>query len=259
MGTSNWHNIPFCIEGLMKIAPKAILNVGIGYGRWGMVVREFCELWSWRLKPSEWQIRIEGIEAFSENIEEYHRHFYNKIHVGDFRQIVSSLPTNWSVVIFGDVIEHFEKNEGQASLQWALKASDYVMVNVPLGDNWPQSDIYGNSFERHLSVWALEDFDALPVCRYQQFRDYIGRAFGSFFLSQKDPNNLRKQLMSASTACREGEVCLGLEGDTIVPKAQLLRELQTKTQELDSIKRSRSYRIVAQFNQVRRRYTTGKS
>lgn len=199
MGTSNWHNVPFCVEGLMKIAPNRVLDVGVGYGRWGMIVREFCELWSWRLTPGDWKVRVEGVEGFAPNIHEYHRHFYNKIHVGDFRDIAPTLPRDWSVIIFGDVIEHFDKEEGLALLRWAVAASDYVMVNVPLDDVWPQGEAYGNTMEKHRSVWTSADFDAFPVCRCQHFRDYIDRPFAVFFISVADPMNLKEKLISNST------------------------------------------------------------
>lgn len=199
MGTSNWQNIPYTIEALMKVEPKRVLDVGIGYGRWGMAVREFCELWFGRIPRSTWNIWIEGVEAYEPNIDEYHKYFYNKIHIGDFSQIHRTLTGRWDVILFGDVLEHFTKDDACKLLEWSIDNSDYVLINIPLGTEWPQEDIYENTFERHLSEWTPEDFEAFHRVRYGLFNDYLGRPFGSFILSRKDPKGLRSGLFSIET------------------------------------------------------------
>ena len=35
MGTSNWENIPYCIVIIRKVNPRKVLDVGVGFGRWG--------------------------------------------------------------------------------------------------------------------------------------------------------------------------------------------------------------------------------
>lgn len=44
MGTSNWQHISDCIEIIRDINPKTILDVGTGFGRWGILSREFLEV-----------------------------------------------------------------------------------------------------------------------------------------------------------------------------------------------------------------------
>ena len=247
MGTSNWQNIPFCIETLMKIAPMRALDVGVGFGRWGMIVREFCDVWYGRVLCSDWQVHIEGVEGFASSIDKYHHSFYNKIHIGDFRAVIRTLNRHWDVVIFGDVLEHFEKVEAIDLLNWALANSDYVLVNIPLGTDWPQEDVYQNPFERHLSTWNAGEFQALALRRQALFHDYIDRLFGSFVLSRQDPKNLTQRLFSQNTA-------MDVFSTALVPptngsnasfeKAQLLTQVCTLTAELEAIKQSRSYRII---------------
>jgi len=45
MPTSNWQNISYNIDLIRKIKPQSILDVGVGFGRWGILLREFLELW----------------------------------------------------------------------------------------------------------------------------------------------------------------------------------------------------------------------
>lgn len=257
MGTSNWQNIPFCIDTLMKIQPQRVLDIGVGFGRWGMIVREFCDVWYDHVLPNDWQIHIEGIEGFADNIDDYHKHFYNKIHIGDARRIIPTLSTTWDVIIFGDVLEHFERQEAEQLLEWALDNSTYVLINIPLGSEWPQEDKYKNPYERHLSEWEAQDFVQFSLRRQAFFYDFMDRKFGSFILSHDDPQELSVSLFSRSTA-QSGLTIQTYEPTThqddieaqIIDRVRVMRsELQVVKQQLHEIQRSRSFRIM---NRVRR-------
>lgn len=238
MGTSNWHNILFCIEVLMKIEPRQVLDVGVGFGRWGIIVREFCDVWFGRVLREEWNINIEGIEAFPANIDEYHKSFYNKIHLGDAKAILPTLKNQWDVIIFGDVLEHFERSLGEKILRWSIDHSSYVLVNVPLGVSWSQDDKYGNLYERHLSSWEASDFINYSLCRQALFLDYILRPFGSFVLSKNDPREIHDKLFSELNVDQNNNQL------STSDKNMLLANIHALSNELDSIKNSRSFRIV---------------
>lgn len=245
MGTSNWQNIPFCIEAILRIGPKRVFDVGVGFGRWGAVIREFGELWYGRIHKDQWEVHLEGVEGYAPNIEDHHHALYNKIHIGDFREVVASLEGTWDLVIFGDVLEHFEKEEGHRLLNWALSHSKYVLINIPLGEEWPQVDAYGNQYERHLSSWSEEEFAALPLRRRALFRDYIGRTFGTFILSVDDPKDIATQLYSASTATALETIASDVEDEN----RNLRAKVQRLEQELKGVKQSRSYRVTQRLLQ----------
>src|SRR4030042_3756549 len=192
MGTSNWQNIPFCVDALMKIAPQRVLDVGVGFGRWGMIIREFCDVWYGRILRDQWSVYIEGIEGYEKNISDYHNAFYNVVKIGDATKIIPSLQNDWDVVIFGDVLEHFERQAAEKLLNWCLAHSKYVLVNIPLGSDWQQGEMYENPFEIHKSEWIEDDFEKYYLRRKGLFADYIGRLFGSFILSKDDPKGLHE-------------------------------------------------------------------
>jgi hypothetical protein len=231
MGTSNWQNIPFCIEVLMKIEPRRVVDVGMGFGRWGMIVREFCDVWFNRVLKNEWSVNIEGIEAFPANIDEYHKAFYNKIHIGDAKDILPTLGTEWDVIIFGDVLEHFNQEVAEELLSWSLNHSNYVLVNIPLGESWPQDDKYGNIYERHLSSWEASDFQRFSICRQELFHDFNLRPFGTFVLSKNDPRKLRDSLFSETIPDKRTPQLTGSE------RNQLIANIQRLSVELISIKK----------------------
>ncbi len=191
MGTSNWQQIPFCVEALMAVEPMRVLDLGIGFGRWGMLVREFCEEWKGRVHRENWRVRLEGVEAYPKNVEEYHHFFYDWVHVGDAAAVLARSKERWDLIIFGDVLQQWPKDAARAALRRALSVSDYVLVNVPLGDGWRRGAAYGNPFERHRSSWAAEELLALSPVRHALFQEYQGRDYGAFLLSREDPRALR--------------------------------------------------------------------
>lgn len=237
MGTSNWQNIPYCVEILMKIAPKRVLDVGVGFGRWGMIVREFCDVWFQRVFPDQWGVHLEGIEAFPKSISDYHRAFYNRIHIGDAADLVGRQPGPWDVTIYGDVLEHFTKPVALRLIETSLAHSAYVLLNIPLGEEHPQEDAYGNEYERHRSSWEAEEFAAFPLIRKAFFHDYCGRRFGTFCFSMHDPQGVAQALFSRSEN-GTGETC----GPLPEEMEETLDRLAELRGELDYIKKSPAFK-----------------
>jgi len=182
MGTSNWQHISYCSELLFALQPKSILDIGIGFGRYGILAREMCDVWRGRPTPNQWQVEIVGVEAFDKLIRDYHSVFYNRIIAGDAFDVLKEAGQRhglagkqFDLAILGDVLEHFERQRAEDMLQMCRAAALYTMVAVPIGSDWQQADLYGNPYERHRSTWRHRDFRKLgPVC-FRFFRDYIGR------------------------------------------------------------------------------------
>jgi len=76
MGTSNWQNISYNIELIRKINPESILDIGVGFGRWGFLFREFLEIWDDENYSGKWKRKIDGVEIFPDYIKEYHNYFH---------------------------------------------------------------------------------------------------------------------------------------------------------------------------------------
>ena len=250
MGTSNWHNIPWCVQAIMKIQPKRVVDIGVGFGRWGMTLREFGEVWFDRVLPHEWEIDIEGVEAFEGSIADYHRQFYNRIYVGDALEVLPGLEGNWTLAILGDVLEHFYKSDGERVLADLVERADYVMVNLPLGEDWPQEDMYDNPYEEHKAVWELSDFDSSLVVAQQTFLDFEERPFASIVLSRQDPRSLRLGLFGSDG---QGAVGGGAAPSTAFAPAQLdlgdkdlLSRVCERVEALESIRASGAWRAVNQ-------------
>ena len=178
MGTSNWQNISYCVGVLRRLKPASVLDVGTGFGRWGVLCREFLDVWEGREARSLWQTRIEGIEAFPGCLTPLHGYIYDRLHVGDAVEVLPALGV-YDVVYLGDVVEHQAKSRAWDLLDEAVRhARQAAIVTIPIGDNWPQEMGWdGNAYHTHRSVWEPEDFDRYPGARRHAFSDFLGRMY----------------------------------------------------------------------------------
>lgn len=189
MGTSNWQNISYNIELVKRLDPKSILDVGVGFGRWGILFREFLEIWGERNYSGKWKRTIDGIEIFPEYIKEYHKYFYDNIYIEDAIGFIKSTDQKYDLINCGDVIEHFKKKDAGKFIDMCLQKSQYVLINIPTGSNWQQGAINNNENERHLSEWSISDFTKYSNHLIREFKDIELRTYIVVLLS-KDKINL---------------------------------------------------------------------
>lgn len=147
---------------ILRLEPRSVLDVGMGFGLWGFLCREYFDVFNGRVQPDEWQTRIDGIELFEPYIQAHQRALYSSIIIGDIRKLAPNLD-NYDLIIAGDVIEHLEKGEGEAVLETLYeKAVTALLVNIPIGGGWEHEEQYGNPGELHRSEWYVEDFAPYP-------------------------------------------------------------------------------------------------
>jgi hypothetical protein len=156
MPTSFHHHISKMMDWVVRLQPKAVLDVGVGFGKWGFLCREYLDVFQGRYTRVDWQCRIEGIEAFPAYATPTYEYVYDKVHYGDVREVLPML-SGYDLIIIGDVIEHFEKEIGLALLAELRRRSAFVLVSSPT-EFYPQGDAFENEFERHLSFWNIDDF-----------------------------------------------------------------------------------------------------
>ncbi len=184
MGTSNWQNISYNIELVKRLDPKSILDIGVGFGRWGILFREFLEVWGDRNYSGKWNRRIDGIEIFPHYIKPYHKYFYDNIYIENALEFLRKSSHKYELINCGDVIEHFEKNDGLELIDLCLRNSKFILINIPIGKNWEQGEINNNQFEKHRSVWHNSDFGRYKHCIIQKFTDIELRPFSVVLISK---------------------------------------------------------------------------
>jgi hypothetical protein len=178
VGVSDASNLPFVAIELQRLNPQSILEIGVGFGKWGVVAREYLEAWQGRFRREEWRVRIEGVEIFDGYRNPVWDAAYDQIHVGDAAEILKTLG-QFDVGLICDVIEHIEKPAGRDLINELLAHCQTLILTTPLSF-WAQGEEHGNRSQKHLSLWSPEDF-----------RGYSGRTveLGSTFAAVIQSNS----------------------------------------------------------------------
>ncbi len=169
MPSSRPNTIPTVVHLLRQLQPQSILDIGVGFGKWGHLFREYTDIQEAEHDPdryqrSNWKVRIDGIEGYAAYLTEMHRFLYNDIYVGEALETIQKLSV-YDLIFLGDIIEHLDKPVGLALLGAALAhARKAVIVSTPKYETG-QADSCGNSLERHRSLWTERDFRQLEGAR----------------------------------------------------------------------------------------------
>jgi len=158
MPTSDLHNINTILTVMTNLNPKRVLDVGCGFGKYGMLVREYLDIWYERLNKKDWITTIEGIEAYDPYHNPIHDYAYSKIHIGEAQSILPALG-QFDVVLIADVIEHLEQQQARELVRECFKHSPVVVISTP-AEFYPQTELCGNSYEVHRNLWTQADFPA---------------------------------------------------------------------------------------------------
>lgn len=167
MPTSHYRNIPVIIEALLKVNPHRLLDIGIGMGKWGMLAREYLQVWghcegAWGEHP----LTVDGIEAFPEYIGPIQRAIYNEIHLGDMREVLPGLGL-YDCIIIVDTLEHVSAEDGDAFLREMARHAPFAIVSLPTKYT-KTSAAFGNTYEVHQS--GGEQFDFTQYGQVTEFR-----------------------------------------------------------------------------------------
>lgn len=163
--------------------PKRVLDIGVGFGKWGVLAREYTDIWNYRFYPEEWETYIVGLE-----VHERYRNpvwsVYNDVIIGDAYSSLTKvhekshlLENKFDMAIMIDVLEHFEKPRGQLFLDEVMKKADQFLVSYC---NSEQKDVRDNKYEDHVSTWEDADF-----ARFTRKIVVGGRGWGVYLLSKK--------------------------------------------------------------------------
>jgi predicted TPR repeat methyltransferase len=116
----------------------SVLDVGAGQGTyanilWGAVAQ------------------IDGIEVWEPYVSEFSLFAkYNKLTLGDAREVLASTPDNYyDLVIFGDILEHMTEAEALTCWQEAARIASWGLISVPI-IHYPQGAEGGNPYEVHV-------------------------------------------------------------------------------------------------------------
>jgi hypothetical protein len=141
--TSEHWQIPWIVDLIVREQPATVLDLGAGYGKYGMLTREY-------VSPR----RLDAVD-----IRPPAYPVYDHVYVGDIRNLDSLLPGDvprYDLALFIDAIEHLDKPEAFELLDGLARRAHHLLVATPWGFR-PQ-EIPGQPYETHRSGWYPWDF-----------------------------------------------------------------------------------------------------
>ncbi|MFF9309912.1 methyltransferase domain-containing protein [Streptomyces sp. NPDC014748] len=179
MPTSDSEGKDWSLARFKQVRPDTVCDVGPGEGTYAKLFRP--------VYPGIWWT---GIEAHRPYIAKYKlkstktRSMYDELHVEDVRDSEEHL-FHRDLVIFGDVLEHVERDDAVALLQRAEAAGAWnILVSVPIVDS-PQGEVDGNPHEAHLHQWDPDDMDEVLAGLGGKVESVRGGTLGVWWWSRR--------------------------------------------------------------------------
>ena len=174
MPTSGWQHLNFVFNHMTPgcgNTRRSILDIGMGGGKWGVLIREFLEYRANRYWPTQWIHQVHGVEAWEKYRNPMWDYCYNNVLIGDISQLIGEINKrpNYDFILLLDILEHFEKDIGIKILDAMVKnTKELVFCCFPDAKNpkkaLRQGAVHGNPFETHRSLWSVkEDFKKYKV------------------------------------------------------------------------------------------------
>lgn len=159
MPVSDLHGFTPIMNEVALLAPKTVLELGIGCGLYGVACRQVLDYQWGRFDREQWQAIIRGVE-----IHDQYKNgawaTYSDVACADFAEPNSQGhgPGGWELVLMIDSLEHLTPEVGRPFLAALVKNNKHVIISVPNGV-MPQGEVYGNPHEEHLWTFnGVEEF-----------------------------------------------------------------------------------------------------
>lgn len=140
----NAHVLHFLPDDL---GDMVVLDVGCGFGEWGFMMRTIKRGSPYLIGVDIWRPyleRIHPLKIYDELIEVKIPHIPLK-------------EKSIDISVACEILEHLSKNAGcelMAELQRVTEKT--IIVSTPL--NYPQEEVRGNPYEKHVTDWSPKDF-----------------------------------------------------------------------------------------------------
>jgi len=153
MPVSDLHNLSDVAIEIQRIAPKTVLDLGVGFGLYGVLCRQIIDGQNGRCHEKTWEGKIVGYEAWA-NYRNPCWDVYNEMNVQPF-----DIRAGFDLVLMIDSLEHLPLKVGRSYLRFLVEHNKHVIVSVPNG-RMDQGETFGNPHEAHLWTFnGTEEFE----------------------------------------------------------------------------------------------------
>jgi cyclopropane fatty-acyl-phospholipid synthase-like methyltransferase len=140
MPSSYAGSFPSIVHAIIDFAPHHVLDIGPGWGKYGLACREYLP-------------HLESLDAVEVPQGRYQTQnaIYDCIFVGDIRYAPEQFFLPYDLVLLIDVIEHVSLDDGHDLLSRVQRAGPAVLVSTPT--KFFEQHVEENPYETHVSFW----------------------------------------------------------------------------------------------------------
>jgi 2-polyprenyl-3-methyl-5-hydroxy-6-metoxy-1,4-benzoquinol methylase len=131
------------IKVLIERAPRRVLDIGPGWGKYGLACREYLR-----------QLDVLDAAEVPQGRLPTQPAIYDMVYIGDIREAPDHFFRGYDLVLLIDVIEHVRRLDGHLLLETIQRAGADVLVSTPKAF-FEQHDEH-NPYETHVSHWDWE-------------------------------------------------------------------------------------------------------
>ena len=149
--------VPTIATHFALFQPRSVLDLGIGMGFYGAVVRQWLD---GGMQP--WRTRLLGVEGFPAYRSPCWD-MYDEVVESSIERFLETNADRWDAILLLDVLEHFEHAQGVTIVRELCRRRSpggRLFVGTPAV--WmDQGAAHGNELERHRSLWTSDDLRTL--------------------------------------------------------------------------------------------------
>lgn len=164
---SHSENIPKILQAVDSISPKRVLDIGTGFGKFGLLVREWYLSKRAKIEiiPTN-DIVIDCCEITEYFINlPYHNSLYDHHFHQSFFELKNKLEdAQYDLILMIDVVEHYPKEEVKKWLREIIDKNK-ILISTPKEVTMYTQHYYGDS-NHHKSQWTKEDFNEFKNTDY---------------------------------------------------------------------------------------------
>jgi len=150
---------PKLIELALAVEPRRVLDLGMGTGKYGFLLREQTDL-AYGRSQNDWRLHITGVEGYAENVGPHQRSVYDDITVAEIADVVGVYQGDrFDLTLLIDVIEHFAPHDARDLVNRVLQISRYLLISTPTA--YYAQDNGNNPLQRHRSWWPQSELRRL--------------------------------------------------------------------------------------------------
>lgn len=154
----NTYSILSLIDDMQKKSGvESILDIGIGFGKYGVLLRERMDVRFLRYDKKDWITKIDGVEPFGKYITPIHKYVYNTIYYYKIEEIMDGI-LNYDIIIMIDALEHLDKELGIEVVKKLDKLTNKLLIlSYPASYQPRQKTPWDNKLEIHKCLWTDEE------------------------------------------------------------------------------------------------------